>query len=400
MKHWSVGSVLALLLIAAVACRGTSGAALQGTVTASSVAPAADPRAPHTVLTYVSSYAGKIVPFSMDLDTGALTPHGEPVDAGPAPSFFVFSPDGAHLFAVNEADDVDGMGSGAVESFSIDAKSGSLGFVNRVSSRGTQPMHVGIDQSGRFVFVANYGSGSIAVFPVRADGALGDAIDTRDHGRDSQPHQVLVDASNHFLFATNKGRSDISQYRFDATKGELTPNTPAAVSLSAGSGPRHLAFHPTAPFAYSINRLDSTMTVLSFDAERGTFTPLQSLSTLPEGISVKDNACAGVVVAPSGRFVYGTNRGHDSIVVYAVDIATGRLTLVGHTPSGGRTPRSLTFDRSGRFLLVTDQGSDAVVSFEVDGASGVPRQIGSVAAPSPAFVGLLYDPPLPSSSKK
>lgn len=341
---------------------------------------------------YVGSYENAISVYALNVDSGVLTLQGARVDAPPSPSFLAFAPDARHLYAVNEADDVGGTGAGAVSAFSIDPASGALSFINRVSSGGEGPAHVLVDASGRFVLVANYNGGNFSVLSVNADGGLGARVSGADHGDGAQAHEVVLDPSNQFLFVPNKGRSDVSQYRFDAQTGSVTPSTPAELDLAQGAGTRHMAFHPTLPVAYIINELDDTVVVASFAASSGTLTPMQTLSTLPPGVAGGQNSCAEIQVAPSGRFVYGSNRGHDSIVIYSVDAATGRLTLVGHRDTGGDTPRSFHVEASGRLMLVANQGSDEVVSFRVDAGSGQIEPLERVSVPSPAFVGVVYLP--------
>lgn len=350
------------------------------------------PATPLVAYVYVGGYANQISVFTMDQETGALTASGAPLTVNPSPSFLAFSPSGQQLFAVNEGDNVDGLGAGAVSSFSINQSTGALTFINRVSSQGAGPAHVSVDYSGRFVFVANYNGGNIAVLAVAPNGTLGAAVDTKAHGGSAQAHQVVIDASNQYLFVPNKGLSNISQYRFNSTSGALTANTPAAVALTGGAGTRHLAFHPTAPYAYAINELDDTMTALAYDAQQGTLTSLQTLSTLPMGTNGGNNTTAEVVVAPSGNFVYGSNRGHDSIVIYSVNAQTGMLTLVGHQATGGGTPRSFTLDRSGSHMLVANQNGNEVVSFGVDTGTGLLTERTSVSVQAPSFVGVLYLP--------
>ena len=341
---------------------------------------------------YVGTFADAIHVFRLNVESGALTPAGAPVSANPSPAFLAFAPSGRSLVAVNEADDVDGFGAGAVSSFRIDAATGALSFVNRVSSTGAGPAHVAVDQTGKFALVANYNGANIAVLPLGADGTLSNAVDGADHGDGAQSHEVVLDPSNRFLFVPNKGRSDISQYRFNADSGELTPNEPAAVALAQGAGSRHMAFHPSGAFAYVINELDDTVTALAFDAQGGTLSPLQTISTLPQGVSGGSNTGAEIQVSASGRFVYGSNRGHDSIVIYAVDAATGRLSLVGHQPTGGGTPRSFQLEPSGRLLLVANQNANEVVTFRVDAQTGSLTELSTTPAPSPSFVGVLYLP--------
>ena len=246
---------------------------------------------------------------------------GSPVDAGNNPSFLAVDPAHDTLLAVNE----DGGGKGSVASFHIDSKTGSLSFVNRVSSKGDGPAHVATDRTGKFAFVANYGGGTVAVLPIGAGGMLGDAVDAHDHGGNANPHQVMTAPSNKFAFVPNKGLNTVTQYAFDPASGKLTGAS--KLDVAGGAGPRHLDFSPTAPFAYLINELDSTMSALSYDAAAGKLTKLQTLSTLPAGAQ-GNNTCAEVQVAPSGKFVYGSNRGHDSIVTYSVG-GDGKLTLAG-----------------------------------------------------------------------
>lgn len=347
---------------------------------------------PQAAFVYVGGYKNEISVFSMDKDTGALTPKGSAVRVDPNPSFLAFAPGGKYLFSVNEADNLNGTNAGAVSAFRIDAATGGLTFINRVSSQGNGPAHVSVDHTGKFVFVANYNGGTIAVLPVGADGTLGNAVATDAHGPNAQAHEAVIDATNQFLFTPNKGSSNISQYRFDARSGQITPNTPPAVALAAGAGTRHLAFHPTAPYAYAINELDDTMVTLSFNASRGTLTPIQTLSTLPQGVNGANNSCAEVQVAPSGKFVYGSNRGNDTIVIYAVNSENGMLSLVGHQATGGGTPRSFHLDVNGKVLLVANQNSNQVVSFAVDTTTGLLTQRGSVNVQAPSFVGVLYLP--------
>jgi 6-phosphogluconolactonase len=366
--------------------QGTSGSGGLGT------AGAAGGPSNERAFAYVGSYENAIYVYALNLDSGVLTPQGGPVSAPPSPSFLAFAPDAGHLYAVNEADDVDGTGAGAVSAFGVDPATGALSFINRVSSGGAGPAHVAVDASGKFVLVANYNGGNFSVLAIDAGGRLGARVAGADHGAGAQAHQVVLDPTNQFLFVANKGRSDVSQYRFDADSGSVTPNAPAALALAAGAGTRHLAFHPSLPVAYVINELNDTLTVAAFAPSGGTLTSLQTLSTLPAGQDGGQSSCAEVQVSPSGRFVYGSNRGHDSIAIFSVDASTGRLTLVGHQSTGGDTPRSFQVEKSGRVLLVANQDSDEVVSFRVDATTGLLTELASVSVPSPAFVGVQYLP--------
>jgi 6-phosphogluconolactonase len=373
---------------------GQAGTGLGGSPAQGGSAGADSGDSPKAAFVYVGSYANQILVFSMDQETGALTPVGNPVQSNPSPSFLAFGPSGNFLFAVNEADDVDGNGAGAVSAFRIDPSTGGLSFLNRVSSEGAGPAHVAVEASGKFVFVANYNGGTVAVLPVRTDGTLGAAVDTVSHGGGAQSHQVVVAPSNQFVFVPNKGLSAVSQYRFDAQDGSITPNTPPSVALPAGAGSRHMAFHPTLAYAYLINELDDSVAVFSYDPTTGLLgsPPIQTLSTLPAGAAGGNNATAEIQVAPSGNFVYGSNRGNNSIVIYSVAPASGRLTLVGHQPTGGSDPRSFNLDATGKILLCANQNSNEVVTFGVDTVTGLLSERTSVTVSQPAFVGVSYQP--------
>lgn len=329
----------------------------------------------------VGSGDGNIYRWSLDLRTGALGPRGATA-AGPGPSFLAFHPAGGFVYAVNEDTP------GRVAAFRFDPASGALRLLNRVSSEGAGPAHLSVDRAGRFVLVANYGDGGIAVLPIQADGRLGAAVDARRAGDNA--HQILTDPANQFAFVPCLGADNIAQYRFDALSGQLSPNAP--VASAPGAGPRHLAFHPSARFAYAINESDRTITAYSYDAARGALTVLGSVSTLPAGFGGQ-SSCAEIAVHPSGRWVYGSNRGHDSIARLGVDEVSGQLSAIDHTPTGGRTPRSFALSADGSLLIVANQESDTLVLFQVDAASGALRALGApIPVPRPAFVGVLEQP--------
>jgi 6-phosphogluconolactonase len=333
---------------------------------------------------YVGGYSDSIHVFHLSLADGSLTPVGSPVAAGANPSFLATDPQHHTLFAVNE----NSGSTAAVASFSIDAQTGALAFLSRVSSAGDGPAYVSTDRSGAFALVANYGGGTVAVLPVGAGGVLGAAVDVHDQGGTSaNPHELRTDAANHFALVPNKGLSTVTEFAFDATTGKLS--SPATFTTAAGGGPRHLDWHPTAPYAYLIDENDSTMSALAYDAATGKLTHLQTLSTLPAGYTGTSTG-AEVQVSPSGQFVYGSNRGHDSIVVFHVE-NDGTLTRVGDTPTMGQTPRHFQIEASGALLLVANQGSSNVVSFRVDAVTGMLTATGqSVSVPSPSYVGTVY----------
>lgn len=388
-----------VLLLAVAACGGgkgtatasssssTSGSGGAGTSSASSTSatggsggsmPAGEP------FVYVGGYGNLIHVFHLDRTTGALDPAGM-VDAGENPSFLAFAPDKHTLFAVNEASGT----SAAVASFHIDGATGGLTFVSRVSSQGDGPAHLSTDASGAFAMVANYGGGTVAVLPVAADGTLSAAVDVHDHGGNANPHQIFTTPDNRFAYVPNKGLDTVSAYGFNAATGKLS--TASTLMVASGAGPRHMALHPTAPNAYLIDENDSTLSALSVDKTTGKLAVVQTVSTLPSGFS-GSNTGAEVQVAPSGKFVYGSNRGHDSIVICRVE-SGGTLTVLGHQSTMGMTPRHFSLDPSGEILLVANQGSDSVVTFHVDTSTGMLTQAGApVSVQQPSFVGVLVLP--------
>jgi 6-phosphogluconolactonase len=322
---------------------------------------------------YVSGYSAQIARFLLDSSTGMLTAMGTTPVSG-NPSFLAVDPVGRQLYAVDEASP------GLVRAFSIDQRTGALTPLGAtVASGGNGPAHLSVDPLGRWLLVANYGDGTVTVIRLNPDGSLGAQSDNKLAGANA--HQILADENDMHVFVPCKGADYTAQYLFDAFSGKLTPNGPATAPASApGAGPRHLALRPG--FAWLIEENSSTMTAYTRD-NFGRLTFLQSLSTVPTGTS--GNAAAEVVL--SGNFLYGSNRGHDSIVQFSLD-ATGRMTQVGFTKTGGKTPRSFTiFDR---WLLVANQDSNEVRVMSLDPLSGVPTLTSvQVAVPTPAFVGVV-----------
>jgi len=308
----------------------------------------------------------------LDTETGELA---KPVLATEAknPSFLEIHPNGRFLYAVSESG-----GAGSVSAYAIDGETGDLTFLNQQSSRGNGPCHVSIDHAGHNVLVANYGSGSAAVIPIRSDGGLAEPSAFAQHSgssvnprRQSGPHahSINVSADDRFAFVADLGIDKIMIYRLDVKAGTMVAARPAFVQVKAGAGPRHVAFHPDGQRAYVINELDCTMTAFDYDAASGTLTETQTVPTLPEGFEDR-STCAEVRVHPSGRFLYGSNRGHDSIVVYRIDPASGALAFVEHETAGINTPRNFNIDPTGAFCLVGNQGSDSVVVFRIDRQTG------------------------------
>jgi 6-phosphogluconolactonase len=347
---------------------------------------------------YVGTYTGKeskgIYRFDFDPSTGKLS--GRALAAEVVnPSFLAVHPNQRFLYAVGELGRFGGKKGGAVSAFAIDAKTGDLKLLNQQSSVGAGPCHLVADRQGKHVLAANYAGGSVCVLPVGADGRLGEAsafVQHKGRGPNKQrqeaphAHSVNLDAANRFAFVADLGLDQVLIYRYDAARGTLTPNDPPAVAVSPGSGPRHFAFHPIGKNAYVINELTSTVTALAYDPDRGALRPLQTVTTLPEGFKGK-NSTAEVVVHPSGRFVYGSNRGHNSIAVYTVDPKTGELTPGGHQAEGIQTPRNFVIDPTGAFLVVANQGSGSLVVFRIDRATGALTPTGHrVDVPAPVCV--------------
>ncbi|MGN6106336.1 MAG: lactonase family protein [Kofleriaceae bacterium] len=334
-----------------------------------------DPEATRRVA-YVSGYGPDLARYEVAPETGALS-LAERVDAFAAdPSFLTLDPSGTRLFAVSES-------MNRVGAYAIDPATGGLVFLNEVSSGGSGPAHVSVDGSGRFVLVANYGDGTIAVLPIGEGGRLGEPQQTLAVGANA--HMIVTDPANRYVLVPCKGDDYVAQLELDPRTGHLAPNAVPHLRTAPGAGPRHLAFSPDGAGAYLINENDSTISALSYDAATGRLAELQTLSTLPDGAGT--NTAAEVAVAPSGRFVYGSNRGDDSIATFAIDPDTRRLDLVGHVSTGGRTPRMFSIDPAGEFLYVANQGSGAVVQFAIDPETGLPAPAAApVRATQPSFV--------------
>ncbi|HZG54095.1 MAG TPA: lactonase family protein [Pyrinomonadaceae bacterium] len=374
---------------------GTLGLTLSRSIGAQSSPP------PRELLLYVGTYtAGKsegIYVYRMDLSTGALKLSGS-VKAN-NPSFLAVDERRRYVYAVNEVTDFDGRPSGAVSAFSIDQATGNLRFLNQQPSLGGAPCYVSVARGGRFVLVANYVGGNVSVLPVRHNGQLGKPTDVAQHRgsganaeRQDAPHahSVVLDQANRFAFAADLGIDRVMVYRFDARRGTITPNKPHWFQSKAGAGPRHFTFHPNGRHAYVINELDSTITALAYEPALGRLTEVHTVSSLPKEFSGA-NTCADVHLDPSGSFLYGSNRGHDSIVVLKIERDTGRLHYVEHVSTEGKTPRNFTIDPTGGFLLAANQNSDTIVTFRRDAATGRLRPAGHVAeAPSPVCLELIH----------
>ena len=327
--------------------------------------------------TYTRETSAGIYAYRFDVTSGQAKPLGLVADVRD-PSFLAIHPDGKHLYAVTESDDFDSDGSGSVSSFAIDPSSGDIQKLNEVSSKGGWPCHLNIDRSGRMLIVANYKGGSVASFPVNPDGTLGAASsffqhDGRSvHSRQEQPHAHSADFSpdGRFAFFSDLGLDQVKIYRADPATASLTPHEPPHVTVEPGSGPRHFAQHPGGRFAYGLNELSSTVTAYAYVPDAGTLEVLQTISTLPAAFD-GENYTAEIQVHPSGRFVYGSNRGHDSIAIFAVDEGTGQLEPIAQVLTNGSWPRNFAIDPTGSYLLAANQNSDNISVFRIDPDTGL-----------------------------
>jgi 6-phosphogluconolactonase len=291
----------------------------------------------------------------------------------PDPAFLEIHPNARYLYAVTE------QVPGSISAFEINPVSKNLKWINTVAAEGTIPCHLCIATDGRTLFVGNYGSGSLANFPINPDGSLGNPACTIQHAgsslhpkRQTKPyvHSVNLSPDNRFAYVADLGTDKIAVYQFNAETRTLQPNTPPSVCVKPGAGPRHFCFAPSGKFAYLINELDETVIAFSHDARTGNLTELQTLSTLPAGWT-GNTTCAEVKVHPSGKFLYGSNRGHDSIVTYQIDPVKGTLTLAGFQTTGIKTPRHFNIDPTGQFCLVANQDADTVLVFRIDLRTGL-----------------------------
>jgi 6-phosphogluconolactonase len=347
---------------------------------------------------YVGTYTKRgsegIYIYRMDASSGDLALLG--VASGVEnPSFLALDPQRRYLYAVNEVDQ------GTVSAFAVDRESGALRFLNRQSSHGAAPCHLSVDQTGRYVLVANYTSGSVAVLPIQADGRLSEASDwvqhrgSSVHPRQQGPHahSITLDPANRLAFAADLGLDRILVYALDLQNGTLAPHRIPWIEVHTGAGPRHLSFHPNGRYAYVIDELDNTVVAFGYDPVQGTLRTLQTLPTLPQGFD-GTSYCADVHLTPSGEFLYGSNRGHDSIAAFAVSEQTGQLTPLGHYPTQGRNPRNFAIDPSGTYLLAANQDSDSIVVFGIEPQSGELQPTGHVTqVPMPVCIQIVPSGP-------
>jgi 6-phosphogluconolactonase len=352
-----------------------------GTFTGPAARSAELTRSPGAQLVYLGTYTSQnskgIYVVRFDPSTGQLT---EPQLAAETrnPTFLALDPEQRFLYAVNEVNDIGSSHQGGVSAFAVDAQSGKLTFLNQKPSGGSGPCHLVVSKTGKCVLVANYGSGSVAVLPVEPSGRLlGPSATVQHHGssvnheRQEGPHAHFItwDPNNRFVLTCDLGLDKVLLYQLEGNPLTLNANDPAFLMLEPGSGPRHVAFHPNGKFAYIINELASTLVVCSYDSERGELRKIQTVSTLPANFSGA-NTCAEVQVHPSGRFVYASNRGHDSIAVFLVDSESGKVQIVQHQLINAKTPRHFAIDPTAKWLLAESQDSNKVVIFSLNQETG------------------------------
>jgi 6-phosphogluconolactonase len=335
---------------------------------------------------YIGTYTGEmskgIYAFRFDDTSGQLTPIGLVAET-PSPSFLTASSDGRFVFAVNELQTYADASGGSVTSFAVDRETAKLTELSVQPSKGAGPCHLILDRTGRHLAVANYGGGNYALFPVGSDGrlqpptAVVDGLAGEAAGAKPLGHAVGFDASNRFLVTADKGLNRMLVYRYDAESGGLRANDPASTALPPKSGPRHFAFHPNARWVFTISEQAATITTFAWNAKSGTLTALGSVPTRPAGVTT--GSTAEIAVHPSGRFVYGSNRGHDSIVVFSVG-GDGALTFVEHESTRGQTPRNFALDPTGRWLIAANQRSNTLAVFAIDQATGALSPIGDLAS--------------------
>jgi 6-phosphogluconolactonase len=344
---------------------------------------------PDRLLVFVGTYNTQgaksdngIYIYQLDLSTGALTlkTTAPSVD----PSYLALDSSLRYLYAVNEAMQWEGQPGGGVSAYALDAQTAQPTLLNQQRSLGGLPCYISVDKARRYAFVANYAQGNVSILPILPDGRLSPASDMIQHqGSGANParqegphaHSIVLDPAERFALVADLGIDKEIVYEIDYANGKLVPH--AEAKAHPGAGPRHLVFHPNGKFAYLIHEVDSTITAYAYDAQKGALKELQTVSALPAGFTGY-NTSADIHVSPSGKFLYGSNRGHDSIVAYAIDEATGKLTYVAHTAAGGKTPRNFAIDPTGAYMLVANQDSSNLVTYRIDAATGKLQAAGPV----------------------
>jgi len=360
----------------------------------------------NTALVFIGCYttgeeAPNLYAFRLDLASGNLTQLAALNDIR-NPAWFDFHPNGRFLYSVSDVDGQEGGKAGAIAAYALDASTGELRLLDQQLTGGAKPCHISVHPTGKCVLTSNYQGGDASVLPIRDDFTVGEPTDfipyegagpNAERQEQSHAHSGVFSPDGRYAYVQDLGADHIWQYRVDAERGKLLPLDPPAVEITPGAGPRHLAFHPNGRFAYLINELLNTIVCLAFDPATGQFTPFQTVPALPDdfrGVSY----CADIHLTPDGRFLYGSNRGHDSLVVCRVDAHAGHLTVIGHHPTGGGFPRGFGLDPSGRCAIVANQDGDNVLVFTIDPATGALTHTGcTLNLPKPVCVKATLTPP-------
>jgi 6-phosphogluconolactonase len=339
--------------------------------------------------TYTRGESKGIYSFILDTAAATLTPEGLAAETE-NPSFLAIHPSGNYIYACNELNKFNGQDSGALTAFQVNSATGKLEKLNAVAAGGTSTCHANVSRNGRFVVLANYGTGSCAAFAIGADGRLGERTAYHQHsgssvdkGRQQGPHahSVNLDKQNKHVIVADLGLDEVKVYKFNSSTGTMVPNDPPAAKVKPGSGPRHFTFHPSGKYAYVINEMACTVTGFRWDARKGTLAEIETVTTLPVPVQ-KGFSTAEVVAHPNGRFLYGSNRGHNTIAVFQVNAADGKLTKVENKPTLGEIPRNFAIDPTGQFLIAANQNTGTLVLFRIHPSSGALEQAGGpVKAP-------------------
>ncbi len=330
----------------------------------------------------------------LDLQTGYLKTIGISKDIV-NPSYFVINKQNGFLYAVNELKQFEGKASGSVSSFKISRTTGELTFINMQPTGGTDPCHIEVNSQSTEIFVSNFMSGSICILPIRPDGSIGEPSQFIQHTgssinpqRQSGPHahSLIFSPDERYAFVPDLGLDKLMVYKTNSGSSPLAESGIPYFQTKPGAGPRHGVFNPTGKYFYLINELSCTILVLSYDSNRGGLTELQSVSSLPEGVDLTGNSCADIHITPNGEFLYGSNRGHNSLIIYGIDQQTGLLKYIGCQPCGGRIPRNFVLDPSGNFLLCANQDSDDITVFKIDQKTGLLKETSKCRIPTPVCV--------------
>ena len=347
--------------------------------------------------TYSPADQDGIFVCELDMESGELRLRSSAGGVG-NPSFLAVHPSGEYLYAVAEVGEFNNQETGGVAAFAIDPESAALRFINAQPSGGRGPCHVAVHPNGRYAFAANYGGGSVSILPIEDDGSLSPPSDFVQHegssvnpGRQKGPHahSINIHPNGNFAYAADLGLDKILIYRIDLENGKIPPADPPFAQTHPGAGPRHFALHPNGDLAYVINELDSTVIAYRVDPDSGALSAVQTAATVPSGFDGV-NHTAEIRVSPDGRFVYGSNRGHDSVAIFAADAEDGSLEPVGHEPTQGETPRNFGIDPTGQYLIAANQNSDSLVVFRIDAETGLLSAAGStLSVPKPVCVQFL-----------